>query len=59
MAEKTPKLLILFSTVDGHTKHICEYMVEKLKDTKKITISSIENSHEHILSDFNEVVIGG
>ena len=58
MTEKTPKLLILFSTVDGHTKHICEYMVEKLKDTKKITISSIENSHEHILSDFNEVVIG-
>ena len=58
MIEEKPKLLILYSTVDGHTKHICEYMSEKLNEDKIISISSIEESGQCKLSEFNEIVIG-
>ena len=58
MTVEKAKLLILYSTVDGHTKHICEYMLEKLKKEKEISIAPIEESNDYNLSDFNEVVIG-
>ena len=58
MTEKKSKLLILYSTVDGHTKYICEYMSEKLNKDKEITISSLEESDEFNLSDFSEIVLG-
>ena len=58
MPQKTAKLLILYSTVDGHTKHICEYISEKLNKKKEITIASIEESNQYNLSDFSEIVLG-
>ena len=58
MTEEKSKLLILYSTVDGHTKHICEYMSEKLNKKKEITISPIEESNQFNLSDFSEIVLG-
>tara|TARA_Y100001968_G_scaffold329085_1_gene377637 strand:+ start:632 stop:1168 length:537 start_codon:yes stop_codon:yes gene_type:complete len=58
VTQDKPKLLILYSTVDGHTKNICEYAINKLKSDKAITISSIENSHEQDLTNFSEVLIG-
>ena len=58
MPQKTAKLLILYSTVDGHTKHICEYISEKLNKKKEITIASIEESNQYHLSDFSEIVLG-
>ncbi len=58
MSEKNAKLLILYSTVDGHTKHICEYMSKKLNKDKEIEINSIEESDQYNLSDFNEIVLG-
>ena len=58
MTEKKSKLLILYSTVDGHTKYICEYMSKKLNKDKEITISSLEESDKFNLSDFNEIVLG-
>jgi len=58
VTEEKSKLLILYSTVDGHTKHICEYMSEKLNKKKEITISPIEESNQFNLSDFSEIVLG-
>jgi len=58
VTEEKSKLLILYSTVDGHTKHICEYMSEKLNKDKEITISSVEESDKFNLSDFSEIVLG-
>ena len=58
MTEEKPKLLILYSTIDGHTKHICEYMSEKLNKEKDITIFPIEESDQCNLSDFSEIVLG-
>ena len=52
------RLLILYSTVDGHTKYICEYILKKLKNRKNINISSIEESNAINLSKYDEVVIG-
>ena len=58
MTQKKSKLLILYSTVDGHTKNICEYAIEKLKEKKEVSISSIEESDLYKIEDFNEIVIG-
>ena len=55
---KKSKILILYSTVDGHTKDICEYMYKKLKGRKKVNIISIEESENYDLNDYEEVVIG-
>ena len=52
------KLLILYSTVDGHTKDICKYIYKKLKGRKKVSIISVEDSANYDLSDFEEIVIG-
>ena len=52
------KLLILYSTVDGHTKDICNYIFNKLKGRKKISITSIEDSSDYDLTDFDDIVIG-
>ena len=52
------KLLILYSTVDGHTKDICNYIFNKLKGRKKISITSIEDSSDYDIRDFEEIVIG-
>ena len=52
------KLLILYSTVDGHTKDICNYIYKKLKRRKKVSIISVEDSANYDLSDFEEIVIG-
>ena len=58
MSDKKSKLLILYSTVDGHAKHICEYAQEKLNEDKAITIASLDSDSEQDLSDFDEVLLG-
>ncbi len=58
MGKEKSSVLILYSTVDGHTKYICEYIENKLRKTKEIKLLPMENSHECNLDDFNEVVIG-
>ena len=55
---KKSKLLIIYSTVDGHTKNICEYINKKLKNKKIISISSLEDSVKFNLEQFDEIVIG-
>ena len=36
--------LIIFSTVDGHTKTICEYIADKIKTNHSVTLLSIDNA---------------
>tara|TARA_B100000965_G_C19540624_1_gene735394 strand:+ start:765 stop:1301 length:537 start_codon:yes stop_codon:yes gene_type:complete len=52
------RLLILYSTVDGHTKSICEYISKKLNNRKIISFSSIEDSSNISLSEYDEILIG-
>ena len=49
---KKSKLLIIYSTVDGHTKNICEYINKKLKNKKIISISSLEDAVKLNLEQF-------
>ena len=58
MSEKKSRLLILYSTVDGHAKHISEYAQEKLKNSKEITIASLDDDSVQELNDFDEVLLG-
>ena len=58
VSENKAKLLLLYSTVDGHTKHICEYAAEKLNSKKEIMISSIEEADVLELNKFDEILIG-
>ena len=55
---KKSKLIILYSTVDGHTKNICKYIYGKLKNKKNISFSSLEDSEKFNLKQFDEIVIG-
>tara|TARA_Y100000766_G_scaffold68254_1_gene57235 strand:- start:37 stop:573 length:537 start_codon:yes stop_codon:yes gene_type:complete len=55
---KKSRLLILYSTVDGHTKDICEYIYKKLKRRKKVNIISIEEYKNNDLNNYEEIVIG-
>ena len=55
---KKSKLLIIYSTVDGHTKNICEYINKKLKNKKIISISSLEDSAKFNLENYDDIVIG-
>ena len=58
MPEKKSDLLILYSTVDGHARHICEYAKNKLADKKEIVIASMEECGEYNVADFDEILIG-
>ena len=58
MSNKKAKVLILYSSIDGHTKNICEYIKKKIDSNKEITISEMEKSDLYDLSDFSEIVIG-
>ena len=55
---KKSKLLILYSTVDGHTKKICEYINKKLNNKKIISIASLDDAVKFNLEQFDEIVIG-
>ena len=58
MDQEKPQLLILYSTVDGHTKAICEYLQKKLTTERIITISSLEEIGNLRISNFDQVLIG-
>ena len=56
--QKKTKLLVIYSTVDGHTKSICEYIKKKLINSKEINLSSFEEVYKENLNDFDEIVMG-
>lgn len=58
MIKEDSKVLILYSTVDGHTKAICDYISDRLPTKERIQISSVEEVNKFNLLDFNQIVIG-
>lgn len=50
--------LIIFSTVDGHTKKICEYIADKIKTNYSITLLSIDNTEKVNLLSYQLIIIG-
>ncbi len=58
MIKKGSKTLILYSTVDGHTKSICEYISKNLGKKRSVSISSVEEVKEIDMSEFDELILG-
>lgn len=58
MSVSMNKSIIIYSSTDGHTKKICEYIlsiIEHKFDTKLISINSV---HNETLEDYNCIIIG-
>ncbi len=53
------RTLIIYSTVDGQTKAICDQIAEQCKsDTQLVTMVSLEEAQSVNLSYFDKVIIG-
>jgi len=50
--------LIIFSTTDGHTKKICEKIVNLLNNEKLVKIVSLDEATKLDLSEFQRIIIG-
>jgi len=50
--------LIIYSSTDGHTKRICEYIINFLHDAKKAKIKSLNEASQVDLSSFDKIIIG-
>ena len=53
-----PNTLIIYSSTDGHTKTICNRLINFLKDGDDTKISSLEEAKKFDLSKFNKIIIG-
>jgi menaquinone-dependent protoporphyrinogen oxidase len=53
------KILILFSSTDGHTIKICNVLKQVIeRNTHKVTLVSVEDFHNLDLQSFDKIVIG-
>ena len=52
------KNLIIYSTTDGHTKKICNYISEKLEQNFKSTIISLDKSENIDLTKYDLIIVG-
>ena len=50
--------LIIYSSIDGHTKSICERITNFLNDGKKTQITSLNEAAKFDLSDYDKIIIG-
>ena len=50
--------LIIFSTTDGHTKKICEYIFNILNESYTIKILKLSNTYHEDLSSYDTIIIG-
>ena len=51
-------LLIIYSSTDGHTKMICEKIIDNLKNSNNVELVSLDQAMNLDLSKFNKIVIG-
>ena len=51
-------LLIIYSSTDGHTKIICENIINNLKNSSNVELVSLDQARNLDLSKFNKIVIG-
>ena len=50
--------LIIYSSTDGHTKTICERILNFLNSRNEIKIMSLDEATKFDLSSFNKIIIG-
>ena len=52
------KILILYSSIDGHTKKICSFIANKLKQNNIIEMKEINNDHKIKIHIYDFIIIG-
>ena len=52
------KTLIIYSTTDGHTKKICNYISEKLEQNFRSKIISLDKSKNIDLTKYDLIIVG-
>ena len=52
------KHLIIYSSVDGHTKTICEHILKLIKQENKVDIVSLNNVQNKSLSEYDMITVG-
>ncbi len=53
-----PSFLIIYSSTDGHTKAICERIINFLNDENLVELVSLEDARKIDLSNFEKIIIG-
>ena len=53
-----PSFLIIYSSTDGHTKVICERIINFLNDENLVELVSLEDAEKIDLSNFEKIIIG-
>ena len=52
------RCLILYSTTDGHTKKICDYIASNLDEVNKISVVNITSFNQKDLDNYDSIIIG-
>ena len=52
------KAVVIYSTTDGQTKRICEFLIQKLKAKIDIDLFSIEEIDQIELSFYDKIIVG-
>ena len=52
------RCLILYSTTDGHTKKICDYIAHNLDEVNKISVVNITSLNQKDLDNYDSIIIG-
>ncbi len=53
------KIIIIYSTTDGHTREICSYLLQVVEEHgNQVTLASIDDKELVDLSSFDKIVIG-
>jgi menaquinone-dependent protoporphyrinogen oxidase len=50
--------LIIYSSTDGHTKTICEQMINLLDDRSLVKLVSLDEATKFNLIEFDKIIIG-
>ena len=52
------RCLILYSSTDGHTKKICDYIANNLDEVNKISVVNIKSFNQKDLDNYDCIIIG-
>ena len=52
------KCLIIYSTTDGHTKKICEHIIDQLEGLQETVLMTISDTSQEELTKYDNIIVG-
>ncbi len=52
------KCLIIYSTTDGHTKKICEHIIDQLEGLQETALMTISDTSQEELTKYDNIIVG-